>query len=332
VRSDTYEYAQGGAFGFGEIADGGYAVTSGSGNLTIRYKSDKGGIYEIWTRALYGSYGCAFEAHNDGNAVGQMRTDKRVFYGFRWALLGTQAVGTGVHAVDIGTLAGTCAVDQVAVVPAGAVEAAKKRIINSSAGGRMTHIYESENLLDAPAIQTPDASATYASQLAELEVNAPLEVPADGVYRIMFRAKGKALVASVEGLRMPYNLSDKFEWYGANLRLAAGAHELGISGSGLLDLIVLERNAGKINESNEAESACVVALKQAYSPYWRLLGDAQPTPIVVDSYSAGFYVDACSGVRTEFVPQRLIDSARTASVIALVGFFGLGLLLMRQKR
>lgn len=332
IRSDTYEYAQGGAFGFGEIADGGYAVTSSGSNLTIRYKTDKGGVYEAWARVLYGPFGCALEAHNDGNAIGQTRTDRRVFYGFRWALLGTQAVGTGMHAIDIRALTGICTVDQVAIVPAGTLEVAKDRIVNSSAGSRIKYIYESERLLDAPAIRTPDASATYASQLTKQRASAMLEAPMDGDYRILFRANGKALVASVGGLRMSYNLSDKFEWYSAELRLAGGAHELSISGNGLLDLIVLERNADRVNESNKADGACVVALKQAYSPHWRVLGDVQAAPIMVDSYSAGFYMDACNGVRAVFAPQRQIESARTVSTIAMVVFSGLGLLLMRWKR
>ncbi|MCD4703960.1 MAG: hypothetical protein K8R64_06665 [Methanosarcinaceae archaeon] len=117
IRSDIFEYVEGGIVGAGALPRGGrYAITRGDALLDMEYDVTDPGSYDIWVHILCAPDRGALNL-SIGNNYFNATSDAPEYRGFQWFNVGTMELNRGTYEIFLENTGGENAVDGVAIVP-----------------------------------------------------------------------------------------------------------------------------------------------------------------------------------------------------------------------
>lgn len=120
IRSDIFEFLEGGVFGKGAVTYGrGYAITRGNAELNMTYSSPKDGHYQLWVRLLYAPARGGLRVSLDNEKVMEINPESPDFIGFRWVMIGDVNMTNRIHNVKIMNSNGENVIDQIVFFPSG---------------------------------------------------------------------------------------------------------------------------------------------------------------------------------------------------------------------
>ncbi len=118
IRSDIYEFLEGGVFGRGAVTYGrGYAITKGNSKLSIPYSSPEDGHYQLWARLLYAPDRAELSIFLDDEKVGYVSPESSDFKGFKWVKIGDINLSKRTYNVEIVNSIGENVIDQIVFLP-----------------------------------------------------------------------------------------------------------------------------------------------------------------------------------------------------------------------
>lgn len=134
IRSDIYEFLEGGVFGHGAVTYGrGYAITRGNSKLNISYYSPEDGHFQLWERLLYTTNRGEISFFIDGENAGSISPGSPDYEGFRWVKIGEFNLSKRTYELEIINSAGENVIDQIAFLPDGySSDIQLKRTMNES--------------------------------------------------------------------------------------------------------------------------------------------------------------------------------------------------------
>ncbi|MEE9176055.1 MAG: hypothetical protein V3U19_07760 [Thermodesulfobacteriota bacterium] len=118
IRSDIFEFLEGGVFGRGAIPHGrGYAITRGNAILRMPFYSLNRGHHQIWVRMLHAPDRGDLKVFFDNEKVGEVSPLYTDYKGFIWVKMGEVDLTKGAHNVEILNSHGENVIDQIAFLP-----------------------------------------------------------------------------------------------------------------------------------------------------------------------------------------------------------------------
>ncbi len=134
IRSDIYEFLEGGVFGRGAVTYGrGYAISRGNSKLSIPYSPPENGHYQLWARLLHAPGRGEISILLDGENAGSISPESSDFEGFRWVMIGEANLSKRTYDLKIMNSNGENVIDQIAFLPGEySGDLQLKRIINES--------------------------------------------------------------------------------------------------------------------------------------------------------------------------------------------------------